>query len=424
MKSLRGTLVLLFFAALVGGYIWFNERGPATREGSIELLRAPKNDIQTVRLENAGKIVELKRANGSWQVAMPKGAPARADEDAVNALLGNLELVQSDAPVEGQADLKAFGLDKPRKIFVDKQLLELGAPSPFDATRIYARANGKIALVPAVLAEAPAKSFVDWRDKRVLRLDAGSLKEISIHTPKVGAKFVKTDDVWKMSRPFPSRADQTALTNLISTFESATTTRWLDAKAANLGLDTPIASLQIGDASLLVGKKLADGYAARSNRSNDAFLLSNGTFESFNLPLDDWRDKHIASFKVADATRFTFGARGKTVTLKKMGERWQIEGKAPDDAHNSRALDVLFWANETEVAEFVDEASGPEKFGLQTPEISLQIEARENTAVKVGRANGNIYVLSDDNSLAMLAPDALEPLQEALDLFFPSAPKT
>lgn len=411
-------------AALTGGYIWFNERGPATREGAIELLRAPRNSIQIVRLENAGKRVELRRAGASWQVAESSrkdGVPA--DEDAVQALLETLELVQSDAPVQGQSDLKSFGLDKPaRKIFVDEQMLELGAKSPFDPNRIYARANGKIALVPASLAEAPAKPFDLWRDKRVLRFDAEAVDSLSIQAPKVTAKFAKSGGNWRFTAPIEARADQTAVTNFLSTLGSANVTRWLDTNTANLGFEKPLATLQIGESSLTVGKKLADGYAARNNRWPGAFVVSGGIFEAFNAPLGAWRAKRVFGFKAADATRFTLSARGKTETLK-LYERWQIEGGPREPIHNSRALDVVLWAADLEATGFVDEPGALASYGLEVPELVLEMEAGETTLVKIGRAKGQLYALLSDGTVAILSSDALDELKPALDLFFPRAAK-
>lgn len=116
MKSLRSTLILLLIVAVVGGYIYFNERGPVAVTGSIVLLRTDPARVETIRLSQPmQQDIVLVKDGKQWKVRREKLPALPADPDAVKSLLDSVQLLQAPSALPNTPEkLREYGLDKPR----------------------------------------------------------------------------------------------------------------------------------------------------------------------------------------------------------------------------------------------------------------------------------------------------------------------
>src|SRR5215212_7014907 len=134
MKSLRSTLVLLAVVAGLGGYIWFNERGPIAESGATVVLRTDPNRVSQVAMQWHGAPVELQKEGARWMVRQPKkNLTVPADGEAVKSLLNDLQLVQAPSTLpDDPAKRKGFGLDKPASsLEIADTKFEFGTSPPF-----------------------------------------------------------------------------------------------------------------------------------------------------------------------------------------------------------------------------------------------------------------------------------------------------
>ena len=70
MKSLRSTLLLFVVVAALGGYIWFNERGPIAQIGATVLLRNDPNTVRGLAMQWHGAPVVLRKNGSLWMKKM------------------------------------------------------------------------------------------------------------------------------------------------------------------------------------------------------------------------------------------------------------------------------------------------------------------------------------------------------------------
>jgi hypothetical protein len=154
-ESFRSTIILALLLAFVGGYIYWNERGPVAGAGQTVLLRLTKDSVTALRFTQDNGQLTLQRQPSGWHVHDAKRT-APADEEAVGQLLQQLQLLQTPVTLPNDAaKLQAYGLQKPlQKITVnEQQTIELGNKPPVGTGAVYARVDGQVALLSASLAQ-------------------------------------------------------------------------------------------------------------------------------------------------------------------------------------------------------------------------------------------------------------------------------
>ncbi|MDQ3814377.1 MAG: DUF4340 domain-containing protein [Armatimonadota bacterium] len=452
MKSFRSTLILLLLAALVGGYIYYAERGPIAESGSTVLLRTDPNVVSSLRLSQAGgKTVLLQKSGESWTVQQGQTATAvPADPDTVKGLLDQVQLVQSQNVVSNEsARLKEYGLDKPQSsLTVTDTKIEFGAKPKFDSSKIYARVADQVALLPATLSDAVTKPFNDWRDKAVLRVKLEETSRLALKAPAVTAALEQTKEKtetesseWKIAQPVDAVADASTVESFINQLSAAQAAKFLEdnpKSPAKWGLDKPQAQVEIttkdGARKLLVGKRLKDGYAAQNTFSPVVFQLPEATFGLINRPLRDWRSKTVLKFEMADLTQVEVTARGTTRTYTKKDDKWKaVNATAGDaDATNQAVLDLLIAAQSLSAQDFIDKSGSPSTYAFDKPGVLLKLTSARQPGpltLQLGFPGTKAYARSGtgDNfepTVYVLPASAKESFKSALDKLFAPPPPT
>lgn len=434
MKTFGSTFLLLLIVAVVGSYIYFNERGPIAATGATVLLRLEPNTISSLRLSQPGQVVVLRKSGTTWsaqQGGSAKGNPPAvpADGDMVQALVDQLQLVQSTSVVPGGVDkLTAYGLSKPQStLVVGGATIDFGSKPSFDAGKIYARVgagkSSQIALLPASLNAAVTKSFNEWRDKVLLHVALGDVTQCAVTAPAISATFVpqptKNSDTaatWQITTPLSATADTTTVESFINQFPHTKTTKFLadnPPSPAAWGLDKPTATVRLttkdGVRSLLVGKKLKDGYAAQNSSSPAVFQLAPATFGLINRVLRDWRSKSVVRLDNTDLTQLEITARGTTRRCTRSGDKWQAVGAAADasshfisgvsasDMTHQAVIDTIIALQSLSAQDFIDKPVALSTYGLDKPTAEFHItttQAATLLRVQLGTAHGKVYARS------------------------------
>lgn len=115
-KTLLGLAVLLAVAGVVGGAALWTGKQEAKKEEAKEkgekLFDFDKAHVKTLRLEKGGQlVVQLEKSDKGWQLTQP--VQARGDDAMIDPLLTALSSLKEKKSLDGEKDLKPFGLDKP-----------------------------------------------------------------------------------------------------------------------------------------------------------------------------------------------------------------------------------------------------------------------------------------------------------------------
>lgn len=420
MKQLYTTLVLFLLLSGIGGWIYFNERGPASQTGSTVLLRLDPQSVSSLVLQTyGGERLEFWKQNGEWQVrrggVKMLGVPA--DAQATQSLLTALQLVQSGAVITDAtaAELASYGLDQPRtSLVVGDAKIEFGGKPNFDVNKVYARVSGgngrasQIALLPADLGNYTYKNLGDWRDKSILNFDVKKVTRISLMTPAGKAAFQINEDnqlddsaAWKITSPVKSLAEAAMIGLFLQQLPQTKTAKFLvDAPSSEAlwGLDKPIAKLELatdkGPRTLRVGKQVAGGYAAQNSASPAVFVLPSQLFGIMSRPLKDWRDKSVLKLNTGRLKTMRVQARGKQMQFTQFEGKWSREDGQHDEKYSTAVMEISFVLQKMAADNFIDQPQADSTYGLDKPVLSLTLTSEEwsgERTVLFGLKNGKTY---------------------------------
>jgi hypothetical protein len=465
MKQLYSSLALLLIVAAVGGWIYFNERGPIAAQGSTVLLRAAPSSVNTVVLQRPdGRRVTLSRQGKDWRVKQDGVHPVAvpADGDAVKSLLDATQLIESAAVVK-HADtnqLTEFGLAQPQStLVVGEAKLEFGTKPSFDVNKVYARVTSnrtqseaggsQIALLPATLADFAARPFDAWRDKSVLRLKPIAVSKLQLRAPVVNANFERTAmggenelDEWKVTQPVEARANAGTIVTLLQELMQTKAVKFLEDNpkdVARWGLDKPIVALELATAdgarSLKIGRKVSGGRAAQNSFSNAVFVVPDTLLPVMNRPLRDWRDKTILKFTKSEVRTLRVKARGQSATFENDPNNRETPWKRTDQkatgsdpktaGHNM--LDISLALDSVKATDFIDTPGAPSTYGFDRPSLEIGLtstEWRGEVVLQLAAKSGKVYARVGENGkfgvpVYVVAPSVLDAFGTALDSLFP-----
>ncbi|HZR07042.1 MAG TPA: DUF4340 domain-containing protein [Myxococcales bacterium] len=255
-KTLVGLLVLLLVAGAVGGVaLWTGkeeQKKADAKEKSEKLFDFDKAQVKELRLSKEGQLVaRLVKADKGWRLVQP--VEADGDDTAVDSLLGSLASLKQKKELEGEKDLKTYGLDRPKLEAVVKlgdgkeQGLQIGVDNSFDNT-LYAKKVGDdtVRVIDSWQKSSLEKSPFDLRDKRVAHLDdSAEVTRVEIAGVKAPYTLAKDGAAWKVNG---GAADGPVADGVVSAARRIRATAVAAEKPASLkdyGLDKPRVSVKL-----------------------------------------------------------------------------------------------------------------------------------------------------------------------------------
>lgn len=161
MVNWKTGLVLLVLLAGLGAY-WSSTR-PSPPSGPLgKILPCDAANTVFVRVEEAGKVVEVQRARPGdhWQVTIPVDAPA--DPEVMTFFVGSFHSVDAMNTITNPQPLVDYGLDTPSRVVTcrvnggSSYTLSIGKAS-FDGSGYYAQRAGDSRVY--VISAVPVDEF-------------------------------------------------------------------------------------------------------------------------------------------------------------------------------------------------------------------------------------------------------------------------
>jgi hypothetical protein len=184
-------------------------------------------------------------------------------------------------------------------------------------------------------AAEPAKSATDTTTK-LLTIPDDQFQEIRIKKLTGEVQDLKREDgKWRILQPKELRADQDAVTSMVTSLGALTADKTIEDNSTDLkayGLDTPTLEITVTKkdgktAGVLVGDSTPtnSGAYAKLPDSSRVYLIATYVKTGLDKTVNDLRDKRLLTFDSDKITRVQLAAKGPAVEFGKNAQsEWQI----------------------------------------------------------------------------------------------------
>lgn len=186
----------------------------------------------------------------------------------------------------------------------------------------------------------------------ILKLDQSSIDKVEMKKkqaePLVLTKASSGD--WQITAPKLLRADQSAVTGMLSDVASLNSERLVDEKASSLapyGLDQPALELDLTEKNnqlqkLLIGNNTPTGsvYAALANDPR-VFTIASYTKTSLDKGLNDLRDKRLLPVNADKVSQIEVIRKNQDIQFGRNKDAWQILKPKPYRADGAQVSELL-----------------------------------------------------------------------------------
>jgi hypothetical protein len=183
--------------------------------------------------------------------------------------------------------------------------------------------------------EDTAKASTDT-SPTILKLDSGTITKVELKNkdaePIVLDKNASGN--WQITQPKPMAADQTSVSNALSTLSSLNSERLVDDKASDVkqfGLDPPAAEIDLTEKDnktqkLLMGDATPTGNAVYAMLAGDPRLFTMPSYEktSIDKSLNDLRDQRLITIDSDKISRIDLVRKNQEIEFGRSKDEWQI----------------------------------------------------------------------------------------------------
>ena len=228
------------------------------------------------------------------------------------------------------------------------------------------------------------------RSEKVILFDSENVKAISFIKGEttITLKRLGTDE-WQMTAPVNASGDAPAVSDFLSFLKNLNFTRVVEESPKDLtpfGLNTPslkiILSMDNGETKgVRVGDDHPMGNKVYLARLNGSRVLTAGiTRNRLDREVHDLRDKTILDFKTTQITKIELIRNGKTLSLKKNEESWEVsEEKITAEGNESEITNLLNTIQAARIEQFIEEQ--PEQltsYGLNNSKLTVKLTTSQN----------------------------------------------
>jgi hypothetical protein len=257
--NFKTTVVLLGLLVVAFGALWFTREqgggeggtGTVAEDRKQKLFDVAAGDVNKLVIASAdGKRMLVEKSGAKWRMTEPVTAPAEAFE--VDSLIRAITELESRGKVSADsASAEATGLAKPRYV-VDLSTtagktytLNVGEkPAVGDIVYVSRKDQGDTLVVAGDLLEKLDKPASDFRDKKMVDVVTGDVRQITIEKPdgKIVIARKGTGD-WNITEPKAMPAEKSEIDDIVFGITGLRAVEYVSenatADAATFGLDKP-----------------------------------------------------------------------------------------------------------------------------------------------------------------------------------------
>jgi hypothetical protein len=200
--------------------------------------------------------------------------------------------------------------------------------------------------------EETAKASADT-PPLILKLDQGAINKLQLkNKDSEPVTLAKNDSgTWQITEPKPFRADQSAVSGVLSSLSTLNSDRLVEDQTSNLkryGLDPPTAEAEVTEKDnktqkLLFGDNTPTGSAVYVMLAGDprVFTVSSYTKTSVDKSLNDLRDKRLLTVDADKVSRLELLRKGQDIEFGRSKDEWQIVKPKALRADGSKVDELL-----------------------------------------------------------------------------------
>jgi hypothetical protein len=250
----------------------------------------------------------------------------------------------------------------------------------------------------------------DEQAKKVFHLKEADISDLSLVRDKDEVRLVKKDQVWRLTAPLNTKADQTIVDSMLTTLVRLRKERDLgkEKDLKPFGLDKPDLvvkfTAQGQPHQLAVGAKAPGGQNYYALRDQDPSLLtiSTGSKDSLDRQLLALRDKTLLAYSVGEVKGLRVKGPKTSVVLEKTGpQTWRQEGHPDFRVRGDRVEKFLRDLQMARVRNFLEPP--PKKLAA----LGLVPDHRTEITVKTPAGDQSLWLgtKKDDTVYARLGAD-------------------
>lgn len=395
----KNTWGLVAAAAALFAFIYFVERGadagkhlPSEHKLLTGLQSALVNRIEVQAGTNT---LAVERTNGLWRVVTPVVYPAL--QPRIKAFLDECDkltwtsTIHATELAESPKGLADYGLQPPRAQITllqngHKLELKIGDETPVGGQRYVQLDDDVQAFVvdgKIVNMLPPAAAF--WRSPNLLPDPLPVFNRIELHASGRVMELQKdeTNQLWRIVRPIPARADNTRIKDLIQQWKVWPVRQFVSddpqVNRDNFGLKTPDLELILGQGtndvfSLQFGTSPTNTtdfvYALRSSHTN-IVLAPTQWLDPLKSSFTEFRDRRLLAFPVGAADTVMVRGEESFTLQRQTNGTWSILGQTNFVVDNGLANELLVNLNSLDVVDYVkDIVTDWTPYGLAQPQYS------------------------------------------------------
>ncbi len=352
---------LVLFLVLLGlyaGLTWRQTRQEAQKTEAKKIFQVKQDDIGEVVLKRGKEEVRLAKKDGDWLITKP--LKMQADKAMVDAILSTLAHLQKERDLEGAADLKTFGLDKPPLV------VEFTAPGKSGRLVIGSATPGKMGyyayrdqdsshllVINPGNKESLDRPLADLRDKTIFTYAPAKVKSLQIKIGAAAAVQLQQEAPgswrWAGREKLPVRGDR--VEELLRFLHTAKVKEFVSDAPKNLasyGLAPPAGEVAVVQDKeperLLLGAKAKGGDYARKAPSGPVVVTDKDLLPQIAKTLTTLEDRRLWRGQAAAVQKVVWGPPGKTWVAVKEKDFWKITGPEKQELKQPAVLlEVGLW---------------------------------------------------------------------------------
>ena len=275
----------------------------------------------------------------------------------------------------------------------------------------------------------PKEESVDETKPVFSAVSSPDVTSITITRGSQAMDFIKKNNVWLLTGPLATKADQASLEGIAVDLSDARVTRTLTAAPNELqsyGLASPAVDVQFqmkngAKHNIELGAKDFSGsyIYATVDGSRQVSLISESLLTSTDKPLDQLRDRSVLTFDIGDVKALDLRNSSGEIQATKDSNNWKIEKpriSAGDSSTFTSLLSGLADEKWTGVASETPTPSDLGKYGLVSPPVRLNLSLAngKQETLAVGKKVDSDYYARDTSrpTVFKIREDAYKKLEQ------------